>query len=119
MTGPPPLPDSKSPLSSPLQRLDLRGRIRRLQPSTQVLLTVGVVALLLLDLAVPDVVPFVDEGLLVWLVWMVASTTLESVRERRAPAPAVEPPPALAPTPADAALLEAAEREVEDTTRNG
>ena len=118
----PPLPPT-GPLSSRLRSLDLRGRVRRLEPSTQVLLTLGAVGLLLLDLAVPDILPFVDEGLLLWLVWLMASTTVESARSRRGPpstgaVPALpEPVPTLHDDPADTALLEAAEREVEDAGR--
>ena len=74
--------ESVSPAKRFLDRLDIRGRIKRLPLPIQVLVNYSFLQLLALSIAIPDIVPLLDEALAGWLCYMGITATAASVRER-------------------------------------
>jgi len=77
------LASSKAPAASLLQGFDLKERIKKLPLPVQVLINLGFAGLLALDLAVPDVLPFVDEILLAWLMYTGISAFGGALKDRK------------------------------------
>jgi hypothetical protein len=65
-----------------IQRLDVRGRIKRLPLPMQAFVNFNLAQLLALSIALPDFIPLVDEVAAGWLFYMGITATAQSVRER-------------------------------------
>ena len=65
-----------------LQRLDIRGRIKRLPLPLQAFVNFNLAQLLALSIMLPDFIPLVDEVACGWLFYMGITATAQSVRER-------------------------------------
>ena len=62
---------------------DLKESLKKLPMPVQVLLNLGFLGLLAVDLAFPDILPFVDELLFSWLAYTGISATIGSWKERK------------------------------------
>jgi len=93
----------------------LKDRIKNLPAPMQVFVNAAFAGLLLLDLAVFDALPLLDEALLGWLLYVSVTASLESRRERRLPEPgrAVDVRGQQGVVEAGDYLFDAAEAEVE------
>jgi len=76
-----PAPGSEAPRGW-LARLDVKRRLMRLPLPVQVFLTFSFSQLLALTLAIPDLLPLVDEMVAGWLFYVGVSATAATVRER-------------------------------------
>ena len=65
----------------------LKQRIKNLPIPLQMFVNVAFVGLLLLDIAVPDILPVLDELILGALVYIGVTASIQSIRDRRLPAP--------------------------------
>ncbi len=65
-----------------LGRIDIRGRLARLPLPVQAIITLFLAQLLALDIALPDILPLVDEVILGWLLYLAGSTSVATIRER-------------------------------------
>jgi hypothetical protein len=64
-----------------IQRLDVRGRIKRLPLPFQLLVTFFFSQLLALSIGLPDLLPLLDEVAAGWLFYMSVTATAQTVRE--------------------------------------
>ena len=69
--------------SSRYRALDLSRRLRALPLPVQVMLNGLLALLLMLDVAIPDVIPLLDEALLGWLLWTGTSAFVSAARRKR------------------------------------
>jgi hypothetical protein len=74
---------SKVQTASSFQGFELKERLKKLPMPVQVLINLGFVGLLAIDLAMPDVLPFVDEILFSWLAYTGISASFASWKERK------------------------------------
>lgn len=65
-----------------IQRLDVRGRIKRLPLPLQAFVNFNLAQLLALSIALPDFIPLVDEVAAGWLFYMGITASAQSIRER-------------------------------------
>ncbi len=65
-----------------VERMDVRGRIKRLPLPIQAFVNFNLAQLLALSIAIPDVIPLVDEVACGWLFYQGITATAQSVRER-------------------------------------
>lgn len=77
------LATSNNPSATLAQGFDLKDKLKKLPLPVQVLINLGFVGLLALDLAFPDVLPFIDEILFGWLAYTGISASLATWRERK------------------------------------
>lgn len=65
-----------------LARFNLKERIKRLPLPVQAFINFSFMQLLALSIAIPDVIPLLDEALAAWLFYQGITATAASVRER-------------------------------------
>ncbi len=65
-----------------LSKIDLRGWLGRMPLPIQALVTFFFVQLFIVNLAVPDLIPLIDEVVCGWLLYMGISASAATVRER-------------------------------------
>lgn len=74
---------SKVQTTSLFQGFELKERLKKLPLPVQVLINLGFVGLLAIDLALPDMLPFVDEILFSWLAYTGISATIAAWKDRK------------------------------------